>query len=248
MTVQVGGVLLKIEDLKDWLHRDLKPRDKLLIVLATFDAPCQIRMVRERAIEAGYKFPNKNLSDILGKSKGFAIRVRSGWEIAPRGREHLQKIGVTSKLSVITQPAIDLRNHLKKIKNTTIRAFVEEAIKCYEHKLHRSAVVMSWVAAISILHQYVYKNRLKEFNKEAKRTNPQWKPAKYIEDFNRMEDGKFLERLMNINILDKNVRSELKSCLDLRNSCSHPNPLKLGDSRVAGHIDILLQNVFEKFA
>lgn len=80
--------MLAIDDLKTLLHRPkLRLLDALLMVLATFDAPCGIVQVKERAANAGYRIPaKKNLSDILGKSRGVAIRVpNEGWEITKLG-------------------------------------------------------------------------------------------------------------------------------------------------------------------
>jgi len=39
----------------------------------------------------------------------------------------------------------------------------------------------------------------------------------------------------------------LKTCLDLRNGCGHPNSLKVSVNKSAAHIETLLQNIFEKF-
>jgi hypothetical protein len=46
----------------------------------------------------------------------------------------------------------------------------------------------------------------------------------------------------------KNVKEELQNCLKLRNACGHPSSLKVGASRVAAHIEILIQNVFAQFS
>jgi hypothetical protein len=73
--------------------------------------------------------------------------------------------------------AVDLRGHLGNIKDETTRAFVEEAINCYEAGLHRSAIVMSWIAAVDVLYQKVTANHLAAFNHEAKAANAKWKDA-----------------------------------------------------------------------
>jgi len=43
------------------------------------------------------------------------------------------------------------------------------------------------------------------------------------------------------------VRQELEGCLKLRNGCGHPNSLKLGENKVAAHLETLILNVFAKF-
>ena len=235
-------------DLKSWLHKDLKNLDKLLLVLAAFDKPCQVKDVRSKAGRAGFKIPIRwNVSDVLGRSKGLAIRTPLGWEISDAGKQYLRNLGVISISPVAVQIATDLRAELQKISDVNTLTFVEEAIKCYEAELYRSAVVMSWLAAVDVLYKHVSKFHQSSFNAEAKRVNAKWKNAKTSDDLGRMREADFLDRLVAISVLGKNVKEELKECLDRRNACGHPNSYKIGANTVAHHIEILLLNVFKKF-
>ncbi|MFG1348801.1 hypothetical protein [Xanthobacter autotrophicus] len=235
--------------LKDWLHRELQVRDKLLLVLATFEQPVKVVDVRSRAEEAGFRIPKKwNISDVLGRSGGLAIRVPLGWELTDTGKNHLRNLGVTSVSPAAMQVAADLRQHLAKVKNSTTHAFVEEAIKCHEAKLYRAAVVMSWIAAVDVLYRDVVANHLAAFNVEAKNFNAKWKPAVNEDGLARMGEADFLDRLVPIGVIGKNVKEELAKALKLRNGCGHPNSLKIGQNMVASHLEILLLNVFEPFS
>ena len=140
----------------------------------------------------------------------------------------------------------DLRAHLPNIKDEEARAFVGEAITCFEHELYRSAVVMSWLAAVRILYAHVHEHWLKEFNDEAKRIDPKWKPAKTTDDLGRMKERDFLDRIAALSIIGKNVKQELERCLERRNGCGHPNSLKLSQNTAAHHIEVLLMNVIDK--
>lgn len=62
-----------------------------------------------------------------------------------------------------------------------------------------------------------------------------------------MEEYEFLQLLSGISVIGKSVKNELEGCLKLRNGCGHPNSLRVSDARVAGHIETLLLNVFDKF-
>lgn len=241
--------MLNVALLKDWLHRDVSSRDKLLLILGTFDAPVKLENIRGRSLEAGFRIPKKwNLSDILGKSGGLALRVPTGWELSQAGNAHLQGLGVVPENPVAVRIATDLRGHLGNIKNATTRAFVEEAIACYESGLHRSAIVMSWISAVDVLYYEVATSHLAAFNKEAKSVNAKWKEAVNADGLTRMGESDFLERLVPIGIIGKNVKEELLKALKLRNGCGHPNSLKIGPNMVASHIEVLLLNVFEVFA
>lgn len=239
--------LLKSNELKEWLHKDLKRLDKLLLVLATQDTPASVSNVLEIAADAGFRDAKKwNISAILGASKGKAIRT-TGWELTDAGRSHLRGLGVSSISPAAMQVAVDLRNHLAKVTVPQTRDFVEEAIKCHEAELYRSAIVMSWLGALDVLHKYVHQNHLAAFNAEAARVNNKWKPAISQDDIGKMTEGDFLDRIEALSIIGKNVKSQLKNCLDLRNGCGHPNSLKVSVNKSAAHIETLLQNVFEKF-
>ncbi|KIC48912.1 hypothetical protein [Tateyamaria sp. ANG-S1] len=146
------------------------------------------------------------------------------------------------------QVAVDLRAHLDKITDVETRHFVEEAIKCHEAELYRSAIVMAWLGAMDVLHKYVHSHHLSAFNTEAKRVDGRWKTAKTSDDFGRMGEADFLNRIAAISVIGKNAKEELQKALGLRNGCGHPNSLKVSANKSAAHIETLLQNFFERFA
>ena len=242
--------MLDKAELKTWLHRNLAQIDKLLLILSSFDEPCQVKDMRVRATESGFRMPKTwNPSAPLGRSKGLAIRTPLGWEITDAGKQHLRNLGVTKVGPAAVQVATDLRAELPNIVDPDTRAFVEEAIKCWEAELYRSAIVMSWLAAVDVLHNYVHANHLAAFNAEAKRIDSRWKDAKTTDDIGRMKEADFLDRIAvaPVSIIGKNVKKELQDCLDRRKGCGHPNSLSIGANTVAHHIEILLLNVFKKF-
>lgn len=240
--------LLTEDDLKQWLHKELRQLDKLLLILATFDVPVKVAGIRERAAEAGLKMGKSwNPSATMSRSKGLAINIPDGWEITDSGRNHLRNLGISSLSPAAVQVAFDLRAHLTKLQNANTRAFVEEAIKCYEGELYRSAIVMSWIAAVDVLHRTVAYKHLSAFNVEAKKVDPRWKDAANEDGLGRMNEEAFLIRCASIGVLGKNQKDTLLSALKLRNGCGHPNSLKVGPNMVASHIEALLLNVFEPF-
>ncbi len=240
--------MLDKAELKTWLQRDLSQLDKLLLILASFDTPCQIKELKERARESGFRMPKSwNPSAQLGRSKGLAIRTPDGWEISDAGRQCLHNLGINKLSPAAVNVATDLRAELANINNTDTCAFVEEAIKCHEAELYRSAIVMSWLAAMDVLHKYVHANHLAAFNTEAKRVDTRWKDAKTTDDLGKMKESDFLDRIGALSIIGKNVKKELINCLDRRNGCGHPNSFKIGANTSAHHLEILLLNVFKVF-
>lgn len=141
-----------------------------------------------------------------------------------------------------------LREHIRKLDDGKTREFLKEAISCMEAGNYRAAVVFSWVGAVSVLQEYVLKNKLNEFNKDAVTNKLLQAPAKTIEDMRDIsKEGLFLDSLARISLIDSAVKKHLKECLSRRNNCGHPTELSFGEGYVAHHIDVLLHNVFGKF-
>lgn len=241
--------MLTPNDLKSWLQKDLTRLDKILLILASSPNPMPPSTITSTGSGAGFHTLKKwNISGVLSTSKGKAIRTDAGWELTDVGRIHLHGLGVASISPAALQVAADLRAHLAKLSEPQAKAFVEEAIKCYEAGLYRSAVVMSWLGAMSVLHHEVHANYLTAFNVEAARVfGTKWKPAVSTDGLGLMKEGDFLDRIEALSIIGKNVKAELKTCLDRRNGCGHPNSYKISANQSAAHLEILLLNVFEKF-
>ncbi len=240
--------MLRVDDLKNWLHRDLGRADKLLLVLGSFDAPCQVKEIKARGKEAGFSVPKKwNISRILGGTEGRAIRTSAGWELSDSGNKHLKTLGVAKISPAADKVATDLRALLEKVSDDETRDFVDEAVQCFELTFYRSAVVMSWLAAVHVLRNEVHQKHLAAFNAEAKRVNPKWKNATTTDDIGLMNEYDFLDRIVAISVIGKSLKDELRKCLKLRNSCGHPSELKISTNVVASHLEILLLNVFQRF-
>jgi hypothetical protein len=93
---------------------------------------------------------------------------------------------------------------------------------------------MSWLAAMHVLKSEVIEHHLLEFNTEAQSVDSKWRPAKTTDGLGLMKEHDFLDRVASISMVGRNVKDELQKCLRLRNSCGHPNSLKLGANAVAG--------------
>jgi len=236
-------------DLKNILSKDeLSRKDKLLLILTYGGAnEKRIKDIRELAINFGLREAKKwNISQILKNSKGLVTRLPGGWLITEKGQKYLRELGLLNATPT-REYYTELRKYLKNISGRGTREFLEESIKALEFGLRRSAVVLSWVGAVSILYEEVLKNHLPVFNAEAKARNPKWKPAKTADDLAKLKEYEFLQILAAISVIGKNTKSELEQCLKLRNSCGHPNSLKIGAHRVAAHIEILMLNVYKRF-
>lgn len=236
--------------LKNLLHQnELSNIDKLLLCMALdVEKPKVVQDIKEIARKSGLrKAQDWNVSSYLSRSNGLAIRVDEGWELTTEGKKRVAQLSGSAISSAVPKIATTLRSHLAGISNADTVAFLDEAIRCFEAKLYRAAVVISWVGAASLLYDYAVQHKLNEFNAEAKRRDTKWKDAKNKDDLANMKEYDFLQVLNTISVIGKSVKDELEGCLKFRNGCGHPNSLKIGESRVSGHIESLTLNVFSKF-
>jgi hypothetical protein len=236
-------------DLKNLLGKnDLSRKEKVLILIAAGDdTEKSVSVLRELAVVNGLREVKKwNLSQILKDLGSNVARLPEGWILTTDGKSILDnlRVGVATPTKAL-QPT--LRKYASGISDSRIRAFVEEAISAIEYKLLRSAVVLSWVGAVSVLYQTIVSSHLTAFNQEATKRFPKWKPAKNEDDLTRMKEYDFLQVLHGISLIGKNTKDELEGCLKLRNTCGHPNSHKLGEHRVTAYVETLILNVFSKY-
>lgn len=226
----------------------LSQSTRLLILLAIGDNPKSVEELRQLGKKAGISgIRNWHVSQLLSGSKGKAIHTPEGWELGPSGLAVVEPLAGPLLASAAPKAAVSLRAHLAALSNPATKAFVEEAIGCLENRLFRSAVVLSWVGAVSVLYEHVVVNELAAFNTEASRRDSKWKAATNSDGLARMKEYDFLQVLETIGVIGKSVKSELESSLKLRNGCGHPSSLVVGESRVSSHIEVLLLNVFARF-
>jgi hypothetical protein len=243
--------LLTEDQLKQVLHGvHLSQKDRVLLLLAACDAPQRIASIRSLGRSVGLREIVKwNLADILGKSGGMAISTDKGWELHVSGREHVRSLASTLKINlVVTTSSHSLRQRLTKIGASTTKSFVEEAIICFEALQYRAAVVFAWCGAMSLLYDRVVATQLQPFNTEATRRDPTWRNARNSDDLTRMKEHDFLDVIESLGVIGRNVKQTLQAhCLQLRNSCGHPNSLQIGENSAAAHIEKLILNVYSKF-
>lgn len=230
-------------------RRDLSQLDKILIILSIDQQkPKQVKEIIQLGIELGVsKIKAWPISSRMNIASEKVILTPNGWELTFSGLEYVSNITGSQIACQPTSISINLRKHLGNVKNPDTRKFLEEAICCFENNLYRSAVVLSWVGAVSVLYDWVLLNKLKDFNAELFKRFPNSKPITKHDDFGKLREKDFLEILFSISVIGKNVKQELDKCLVLRNGCGHPNSLKIAENTVSAHLEMLTLNVFEVF-
>ena len=237
-------------DLKNILNSpELNRKDCILLLLKNNDSKAKkINEIKDLAKANGLREIEKwNISMILSSLKGFAIKIPDGWTITRDGESYLVDKGYLD-YSPVVKIHFNLLKKTENISSPYVKEFIVEAIKSLEFKLYKSAVVFSWVGALSILYEYVVNNCLSDFNKEALKRDSKWKVASNVDGLARMKEYDFLQIIEAITLIGKNTKNELEQCLKLRNSCGHPSTLRIGENTVASHLEILILNVYNVFS
>lgn len=248
--------MLDANEITDALQKVRYRRLDTLLLLLAVDAetPKTISAITSLGMRSGStEIARWNISDVLKKSGGLAVRLSEGWCLSSFGRDHIRSLNVLPerKSVKILQHAAQFKMHASKINNADTRSFVEEAIAAYEVGLYRSSIVLSWIGAVSLLYDHMINNGLSEFNAEARKRDPKWVNAKSKDDLARMKESAFLEIICSppLSVIGKNLKEELKNnCLQLRNACGHPNSFKIGENKASAHLEILILNIYSKFS
>lgn len=224
-------------------------KEKILLILSLCDfSHKQVKDIKALALAHGLVEANKwNISQVLKDLEKQVVKLPNGWTATSSGKKKLGELGLLNQESPVAKSNILLRKYLSKVKSESSKSFLDEAVTALEYGLLRSAVVLSWVGAVSILYEEVVHGHLSAFNAEATKRNPKWKPAKNVDGLTNLKEHEFLQIISAISVLGKNTKQELEQCLKLRNSCGHPSTLKLGENRVASHIEILVLNIYQQY-
>ena len=175
------------------------------------ETPKDVRMIKETARNAGSTECQKwNVSDILKRTRGLAIRLKEGWCLSSSGRTHVARLGVTPSGATpkVVDHAAQLRAAVSRIADQNTREFLTEGIVAYECKLYRAAVVLSWAGAVFLLQEQVMKTCLPAFNAEAGRRDPKWRAAKIKDDLGRMKESDFLDIIGSppLSVIGQNLK------------------------------------------
>jgi hypothetical protein len=236
----------------------LGQRAPVLLLLSQCQQPVPIGTIRDKGVLVGFREVTQwNLTDILKKAAkdGQVAQLAAGWKLLGPG---LEIIGghYRPEAAIIRETRHALRGHLEKVTNEQRRAFVDEAIKSFDVKAYRAAVVLSWVGAAHIIQDHIILKHRVAFNAAgaARATKATAIGNKYNfvavkseKDFGVIGEADMLQLCQDAGILHKAEKKVLQDRLDLRNQCGHPNPLVIAEHAVASHIEILMLNVYSKY-
>jgi hypothetical protein len=233
-------------------------RAPVLLLLSQLEQPAAPAKIRDKGVQVGFRnLTQWNLTDVLKNAArdGQVAQLATGWRLLAPGFKIIEG-QYRPEAAIIRETRHALRAHLMKIADDQRRAFVEEAIKSFDVKAYRAAIVLSWVGAAHIIQDYIVVNHRDEFNaagtarlaKAAANGNKySFTPVKSGKDFGVVGEAEMLQLCQDAGILHKAEKQILQDRLDLRNQCGHPNPVVIAEHTVAHHIELLMLNVYSKY-
>lgn len=138
---------------------------------------------------------------------------------------------------------------IARVKEEDRRAFLAEAIACIGVQARRATIIMTWIAALDHLFEYIIAKKLSDFNSAiSKRTD---RYAKIVvsskDDFGDIKESVFIEVARSAGVISNDVRKILDEKLGVRNTCAHPSTIQIHDSKVVNFIEDLVDNVIVKY-
>lgn len=185
---------------------------------------------------------------LLERRPKVLLQSGSSYRLESKVREHLdKKYGQHETTIAVSQM---LRDLIGKVSDEAERLFLSEAIKCYNAKASRAAIVMAWNLAYDHLLNWILADttRLAGFNARilarvgAKRGSGFAVTKR--EDFEEFKEGEVLDICSNAGIFPStNTKKILDIQLTKRNLAAHPSLVTIDAPQADDTISSLANNV-----
>jgi hypothetical protein len=254
MNDQLESFLLQVPDLSDQTPASLIDYFVYFITVILdedFATPAGV----ERCFEVARLQPYSNISAYLSRNSK-RTKTRTAKFVKSGGGYHLERNReLELQKTLHAGPARKetshlLRGLLSKLTDNHEKAFLQEAIDCYEIGARRAAITLVWILTVHHLYQYILKHHLSEFDAVlSKDTDKRIKitSIKKIDDFSEIPEGKFIELIRSAKIITNDVRKILDAKLGIRNSSAHPSAITISEVKTTDFVIDLVDNVILKY-
>jgi hypothetical protein len=237
------------------LRRSGMPSNVLAVLyyLATFKGvpAVTIDTLRSNLTQARVKNARRaNLADTLSKLAPFVhtIGEENGkflWGITDSGKARVRdllQLPITPPS--IEQDVTELEVLIGRISDGDVKSYVEEAVKCLRVGALRAAVVFLWAGAVRRIQEDTLAFGARKLNSALLRHDPRARQVRKLDDFAHIRDKTVVLATEDLGLLDKNQRTTLEDCLNLRNKSGHPSRCTPGAKKVSAFIEDLVGIVF----
>lgn len=185
------------------------------------------------------KMVNREPPELLKSGGTYRLERRALEELTGRYGQRSVIVKLDNALSDLTA----------RITNANERVFFDEMLICLRHGAFRSAVVMGWNLAYTHLCDYVFSNRLADFNVQLKKSYPKATPSQIStrDDFMEFREFEIIQVCRSASITTSGIDKILREKLARRNSAAHPSGVNVSQLVAEETIVDLVQNVLLAF-
>lgn len=179
-----------------------------------------------------------------GSRPGKYVRTKSGYTLERGYSKSLE--GKYLGRPAAKNVSAGLRGTLAAISDSAVKAYLEEAIGCFEQNFLRAAVVLTWCVAYGVFRSWLFRNHLASLNAAM----AAWKTPVAIhalDDFQDLKEGVVIDTARKINAISREQAKTLKSLLDQRNSYAHPTLKPISPSVAEAYIEAVLAEILPAF-
>ena len=192
-----------------------------------------------------------NLADTLSKSAPYVdTNGKEGnrflWVLTSSGQELVrQLLNLPAKDVEIENDVSSLEILISKLSDVDVVDYLNEAVKCLQINALRATVVFLWSGAVKKIRDDIFSCGAANVNVSIIKFEPKAKNIQKIDDLVLIKESTLLLAAQELGLYDKNQRSVLDDCLNLRNKCGHPGKYKVGPKKVSSFIEDLVGIVFK---
>ena len=192
-----------------------------------------------------------NLAATLSQSAPYVDTVgkegnRFLWSITNSGESYVRELLELPANDIeIENDVSSLESLISKISDKDVCDYLNEAVKCLQVNALRACVVFLWSGSVKKIRDDVFACGVKNINPAILKFDPKAKQIKKLDDLVLIKESTLLLVSQEMGLFDKNQRSVLEDCLNLRNKCGHPGKYKIGQKKVSSFIEDLVGILFE---
>ena len=202
--------------------------------------------------------PPINLPDVVSKATKSQLLIpdktsdRMRYRLSQKGidrvEKQLEQVGLLAKRgeesALLKEVSQSLYESLTQIPDLDERGYIQEALTCLDPrvKAYRAAILMGWAGAVYHLRKQVERVGFDRFCQVFDGLSlGKVKKVNTIDDLEYYQEKDFLLVIEKMGIIDKAVRIQLETCLDLRNACGHPTQVSPQIHKVKSFFEDIIQ-------
>lgn len=192
-----------------------------------------------------------NIADVLSKSAPMVeVAGKQGnrllWRLTTTGQERIRSLLKLPEHDVeVENDVVALQSLVEKVGDEDTADYLREALKCLQVNALRATVVFTWSGAVKKIRDDIFACGASVADAAVKKHDPRAKNISKVDDLVIVKESILLLVAQELGIFDKNQRSILEECLNLRNKCGHPGKYKLGPKKVSSFLEDLVGVAFK---